>query len=150
MDNITTHNIGIIMNGVTGRMGTNQHLIRSICAIREQGGVKIGDNEVIMPDPILVGRNAAKLEKLAKQNGVERWSTNLDETLADSNNTIYFDAQLTQLRAPAVKKPSKRASTSTAKSRPAFRSKKPMNSIHWPRSAASSTAWCRTNCGCPA
>jgi hypothetical protein len=62
MDNITTHNIGIIMNGVTGRMGTNQHLIRSICAIREQGGVKISDNEIIMPDPILVGRNAAKLE----------------------------------------------------------------------------------------
>ncbi|HEX8237305.1 MAG TPA: Gfo/Idh/MocA family oxidoreductase [Abditibacteriaceae bacterium] len=104
MDNITTHNIGVIMNGVTGRMGTNQHLIRSICAIREQGGVKISDNEIIMPDPILVGRNAAKLQKLAQQNGVQRWSTNLDEVLADAHNTIYFDAQLTQLRAPAVKK----------------------------------------------
>ena len=36
---LKTHQIGIIMNGVTGRMGTNQHLMRSIVAIREQGGV---------------------------------------------------------------------------------------------------------------
>ena len=58
------HTIGIILNGVTGRMGTNQHLLRSMVAIRDQGGVPIGNNEVIMPDPILVGRNAAKLKKI--------------------------------------------------------------------------------------
>jgi len=97
------HTVGIIMNGVTGRMGTNQHLIRSIAAIRQAGGVKYGD-DTIYPDPILVGRNREKLEKLAKQTGVERVSTNLDEALANPADTIYFDAQLTQLRAPAVKK----------------------------------------------
>ncbi len=97
------HRVGIIMNGVTGRMGTNQHLIRSIQAIREQGGVKVGD-DTIFPDPILVGRNRAKLEKLAARTGVERVSTDLDECLANPDDTIYFDAQLTQLRAPAVKK----------------------------------------------
>jgi predicted dehydrogenase len=104
MSTLQEHKVGIIMNGVTGRMGTNQHLIRSICAIRDQGGVKISDNETIMPDPILVGRNAAKLEKLAAQNKVARWSTNLDEALADPYNTVYFDAQLTNLRVDAVKK----------------------------------------------
>lgn len=101
---VQTHRVGIIMNGVTGRMGTNQHLIRSICAIRNAGGLRIGDNEVIMPDPILVGRNRAKLQKLADETGVQRISTNLDEALANTDDTVYFDAQLTQLRAPAVKK----------------------------------------------
>ena len=104
MTSLQTHNVGVIMNGVTGRMGTNQHLMRSIVAIREQGGVKLSDSEVIMPDPILVGRNGAKLEKLAQRAGGVRWTTNLDEALADQKNSIYFDAQLTQLRAPAVKK----------------------------------------------
>ena len=99
-----THHLGIIMNGVTGRMGTNQHLLRSIVAIRKQGGVKLSDDEVIMPDPILVGRNQSKLEHLAAQAGVTRVSTDLDSVLADPNNQIYFDAQLTQLRAPAVQK----------------------------------------------
>ena len=91
------------MNGVTGRMGTNQHLIRSIQAIREAGGVKVGD-DTIWPDPILVGRNRAKLEVLAKKSGVERVSTDLEACLANPDDTIYFDAQLTQLRAPAVKR----------------------------------------------
>ncbi len=104
MSNITTHTLGVIMNGVTGRMGTNQHLLRSVDAIRKQGGVKLSDTEVILPDPILVGRNAAKLEQLAERVGGARTSTDLDAALADPYNSIYFDAQLTQLRAPAVKK----------------------------------------------
>jgi len=104
MSNTKTHTLGVIMNGVTGRMGTNQHLLRSIAAIRQQGGVRLNDGEVIMPDPILVGRSAAKLEALAARAGVERWSTDLDGALADPHNSIYFDAQLTQLRAPAVEK----------------------------------------------
>lgn len=104
MSNLKQHNVGIIMNGVTGRMGTNQHLVRSICAIRDQGGIKLSEDEVIIPDPILVGRNAAKLEKLAAQNGVTRWTTDLDAALSDSHNTVYFDSQLTNLRVAAVKK----------------------------------------------
>jgi predicted dehydrogenase len=98
-----THEIGIIMNGVTGRMGTNQHLMRSIVAIREQGGIKLGSDEVIMPDPVLVGRNPNKLEALTELSGITKTSTDLDEVLADPHNSIYFDAQTTGRRADAVK-----------------------------------------------
>ena len=97
------HNIGIIMNGVTGRMGTNQHLIRSILAIRQQGGVKVSDSEVIMPDPILVGRNPDKLKALAQTHGLSRTSTDLAACLADPANQVYFDSQLTTLRVAAVR-----------------------------------------------
>ncbi len=89
--------IGIIMNGVTGRMGTNQHLVRSILAIREQGGVLLKDGSRLMPDPLLVGRNAAKVAALAKQHGVERWTTDLDAAL-DNDDEVFFDAASTQLR----------------------------------------------------
>ena len=74
--------IGIIMNGVTGRMGLNQHLVRSILAIRQQGGVALADGSRLVPDPILVGRNAAKLQQIANQHGVERWTTDLRGALA--------------------------------------------------------------------
>ncbi|MDX1636759.1 MAG: Gfo/Idh/MocA family oxidoreductase [Balneolaceae bacterium] len=103
-DQLTTHRVGIIMNGVTGRMGTNQHLLRSIVPIIEQGGVKISEDEVIMPDPVLVGRNAVKLKKLSQQTGIDKWTTDLDEALADEANTIYFDALRTDLRYENVKK----------------------------------------------
>jgi predicted dehydrogenase len=95
--------IGIIMNGVTGRMGTNQHLIRSIVAIRKQGGVVLPDGETLMPEPVLVGRSARKLKALAEAHGIERWSTNLAECLADPFYQIYFDAQTTAHRAISVK-----------------------------------------------
>ncbi len=98
------HTIGIIMNGVTGRMGTNQHLLRSIAEIIKQGGVKIGTGETIMPDPVLVGRDANKLQKLCELSGVTKMSTNLDEVLADPYYSIYFDAQTTPRRAEAVRK----------------------------------------------
>ena len=104
METTKIHKVGVIMNGVTGRMGTNQHLLRSIVAIIKQGGVKISDQEVIMPDPVLVGRNAAKLERLAAQAGVKRWTTDLDEALADKHNTIFFDSQTTERRVEAVRK----------------------------------------------
>ncbi|HJS54555.1 MAG TPA: Gfo/Idh/MocA family oxidoreductase [Chitinophagaceae bacterium] len=97
------HKIGVIMNGVTGRMGTNQHLLRSIAAIIKQGGVRINAEETIIPDPILVGRNMTKLEKLCELSGVKKMTTGLDEALADKNNIIYFDAQVTGRRADAVK-----------------------------------------------
>jgi len=96
--------IGIIMNGVTGRMGTNQHLMRSIVEIIKQGGVKLSEQETIIPDPVLVGRNEAKLEKLAEMSGVSRYTTKLEDALSDKKNKIYFDAQTTGRRYDAVKK----------------------------------------------
>lgn len=98
------HKVGIIMNGVTGRMGTNQHLLRSIAEIIKQGGVKINAGETIMPDPVLVGRDEDKLQKLCALSGITRMSTDLDAVLADVSNIIYFDAQTTTRRADAVKK----------------------------------------------
>ncbi len=96
--------IGIILNGVTGRMGTNQHLVRSLLAIREQGGVALPNGDSLWPEPVLLGRNAAKLRTLAAAHGVSRISTSLDECLADPSNSIYFDAQTTNLRAAAIRK----------------------------------------------
>ena len=96
-------NVAIVMNGVTGRMGTRQHLVRSVLAIREQGGVVLPGGEVVVPEPILVGRNETKLRSLAEEHGVERWSTDLEETLADPEVEIYFDSQTTTRRTEAVR-----------------------------------------------
>jgi len=98
------HTVGIIMNGVTGRMGTNQHLARSIVAIRKQGGVKLGPDEAIMPEPILVGRNENKLKKLCDEHGLKAYSTDLDGVLSDSRYPVYFDALTTSQRVPHVQK----------------------------------------------
>ena len=97
------HKIGIIMNGVTGRMGTNQHLIRSIDAIIKQGGVKVSPTEFIIPDPVLVGRNEIKLKELCARTSVEKWTTDLDSVMSDPAYGIYFDAQSTLRRFDAVK-----------------------------------------------
>ncbi|MGA7325681.1 MAG: Gfo/Idh/MocA family oxidoreductase [Rhodomicrobium sp.] len=90
--------LGIIMNGVTGRMGTNQHLVRSIVAMRNEGGCFLSDGTRIIPDPILIGRNEDKLQALAKEHGIERWSTDLDRALANKNDQLFFDAATTQMR----------------------------------------------------
>ncbi|MDB5615983.1 MAG: hypothetical protein JWQ24_221 [Tardiphaga sp.] len=95
---MAVHRLGIIMNGITGRMGLNQHLVRSIVAIRAQGGVTLKNGDRMMPDPILVGRNAEKIEGLAKKYGIDRWTTDLDKALEDKNDTIFFDAATTQAR----------------------------------------------------
>ena len=100
---MTQKRVGIIMHGVTGRMGMNQHLIRSILEIRKQGGVALKSGERLMPDPILVGRNAAKVEELAKKHGVERWTTDLDAALEEQGDEIFFDAASTQLRPKLLK-----------------------------------------------
>ena len=123
-DNSNTRTIGIIMNGVTGRMGTNQHLLRSIAAIRQQGGVKTPSGLIIYPEPVLVGRNPAKLEALCKKTGIERMTTNLDEVLADDFYEIYFDAQITGRRYESVKKRSKQVKIFTVKNLPALPPKK--------------------------
>ena len=95
--------LGVIMNGVTGRMGTNQHLVRSILAIREQGGLPLPDGRVVWPDPILVGRDEGRLQRLAAEHGIERWSTDLERCLADPEDSIYFDALTTKLRPATVR-----------------------------------------------
>nr|WP_145546649.1 Gfo/Idh/MocA family oxidoreductase [Variovorax boronicumulans] len=93
-----TQRLGLIMHGVTGRMGMNQHLIRSIVAIRNQGGVTLSNGDKVMPDPILIGRNAEKIEALAKAHGIARWGTNLEAALANKDDTVFFDAGTTQMR----------------------------------------------------
>jgi predicted dehydrogenase len=90
--------VGIIMNGVTGRMGLNQHLIRSILAIRKQGGVALGNGSALMPDPILVGRNEEKLKAIAGAHGLARWATDLERALDNPDDTIYFDSGATGQR----------------------------------------------------
>jgi predicted dehydrogenase len=101
---VTTQRIGIIMHGVTGRMGMNQHLVRSILEIRKQGGVLLKDGTRLMPDPLLVGRNAAKIEALARQHGIARWTADLDAALASTEDEVFFDAASTQLRPTLLKR----------------------------------------------
>ena len=99
---MNTRTVGIIMNGVTGRMGTNQHLLRSIVPIVQQGGVKAGRDTVIVPEPLLVGRNPDKLAQVARAAGLSRWTTDLDAALGDPAMSVYFDAQTTMSRAAGV------------------------------------------------
>jgi predicted dehydrogenase len=100
---VSEKRIGIIMNGVTGRMGTNQHLVRSILEIRRQGGVALKDGTRLVPDPILVGRNADKVEKLARAHGIARWTTDLKGALQSDEDSVFFDAASTQLRPRLLK-----------------------------------------------
>jgi predicted dehydrogenase len=97
------HRVGIIMNGVTGRMGRNQHLLRSIVPIINQGGVRVSGDEFIMPDPVLAGRNESKLKELSDLSGVKKYTTDLESVITDPAYEIYFDAQTTGRRAAAVK-----------------------------------------------
>jgi predicted dehydrogenase len=101
---VATQRIGIIMHGITGRMGYNQHLVRSILAIREQGGVSLANGDRVMPDPILVGRNFEKVSALAVRHGLSRVAKDLDTALANPEDTIFFDAGSTQMRVPLLEK----------------------------------------------
>ncbi len=94
--------IKVALNGVTGRMGYRQHLVRSILAIREQGGVALADGTRLLPEPILVGRSAERLEPIARRHGIERWTTDLESVLADPEIEIYFDSQVTNARESAL------------------------------------------------
>jgi predicted dehydrogenase len=104
MGRVSARRIGIIMHGVTGRMGTNQHLVRSILEIRKQGGVALKDGTAVVPDPVLVGRDAAKLERLAREHQVERFTTDLDRALAERRDEVFFDASATAYRAAALRR----------------------------------------------
>ncbi|WP_245976216.1 Gfo/Idh/MocA family protein [Amycolatopsis palatopharyngis] len=101
---MTTHTYRILMNGVTGRMGYRQHLLRSILAIRDEGGIAVGDGDRIQVEPVLLGRNADKLARLAEQHAIAEWSTDLDTLLAQDDAQIYFDAQVTSERKKAILK----------------------------------------------
>jgi predicted dehydrogenase len=95
--------IGILVNGVTGRMGYRQHLVRSLLAIREQGGLPLRDGGRLWPEPVLVGRNEAKLREIADRHGLTDWSTDLASTLARPDIQIYFDAQVTSEREKSLR-----------------------------------------------
>lgn len=142
--------LGVVMNGVTGRMGMNQHLIRSVVAIRAQGGVPLSDGSRVQLDPILIGRNADKVEQLARAHGIERWSTDLDAAIADPKNEIFFDAATTQMRPTLLQKAvaagkhiycEKPIATNLAEALQICRSAK---------ARASRPARCRTSSSCPA
>jgi predicted dehydrogenase len=100
---VPTKTVTIAMNGVTGRMGRNQHLARSILAIRDQGGVSLGGGDAIWPEPILVGRDASRLAAVAKESGLDRYSTDLPAVLADPAVDVYFDATATAVRPRGVR-----------------------------------------------
>jgi predicted dehydrogenase len=99
---VSRESIGVIVNGATGRMGYRQHLVRSLLAIREEGGLELPDGTVLWPEPVLVGRSADRLKAVADRHGLQRWTTSLDEALADPDTSVYFDAQVTAQRVPAV------------------------------------------------
>src|SRR5215472_5902316 len=96
--------VHVALNGVTGRMGYRQHLVRSLLSIREQGGVRLDDGTAVYPEPILVGRSEERLRGIAERHGLGRWTTNLDEVLADPAVEVYFDAQVTSAREASLAK----------------------------------------------
>ncbi|WP_375451240.1 Gfo/Idh/MocA family protein [uncultured Devosia sp.] len=98
------HRLGLIMHGVTGRMGYNQHLVRSILAIREQGGIALANGDRLVVDPIIVGRDRDKIERLANKHNIARWSTDIDAALANRDDTVFFDAGTTLMRASLLEK----------------------------------------------
>src|SRR5215472_1045073 len=96
--------VHVALNGVTGRMGYRQHLVRSLLSIREQGGVRLDDGTAVYPEPILVGRSEERLRGIAERHGLSRWTTSLDEVLADPAVEVYFDAQVTSAREASLLK----------------------------------------------
>ncbi|MEU9605349.1 Gfo/Idh/MocA family oxidoreductase [Streptomyces sp. NPDC048057] len=101
---MTQRTVRIAVNGVTGRMGYRQHLVRSLLALRDQGGLDLGDGEVLRPEPVLVGRRAPALRAIAERHGIPHWTTDLDAVLADDGIEVYFDAQATSARVPALRR----------------------------------------------
>jgi len=101
---VAEQRLGLILHGVTGRMGYNQHLVRSILAIRDQGGIALKNGDRLIVDPIIVGRDRDKIEALAKKHNIARWGTDLDAALANPDDTVFFDAGTTLMRASLIEK----------------------------------------------
>src|SRR5216684_9239052 len=95
--------VQVAVNGVTGRMGYRQHLVRSLLNIREQGGVLLDDGTAVFPEPVLVGRNEERLRDIAERHNIQRWTTSLDDVLGDPSIDIYFDAQVTTAREASLR-----------------------------------------------
>ena len=142
--------LGIIMNGVTGRMGMNQHLIRSVVAIRAEGGVTLSDGSKVQLDPILVGRNAEKVAALAKEHGIARWTTDLDAAIANPKDTIFFDAATTQMRPRLLEKAIAAGKHVYCEKPIATNLAEAVKICRLARRRASRTASCRTSSSCPA
>ncbi len=142
--------ISVALNGVTGRMGYRQHLVRSLLSIREQGGVALEDGTTVYPEPILVGRSEERLRAIAERHGLARWTTEADEVLADPSVEVYFDTQVTSAREASLMK--------AIEAGKHVYTEKPVAGLWpgrsgWPgprRPRASLTAWCTTSCSCPA
>jgi predicted dehydrogenase len=139
--------IGIIMNGATGRMGYRQHLVRSILAIREQGGVLLSNGERVQVEPLLVGRSETKLAELAQRHGITDYTTDLDAALADPRWEIYADFLVTKARAAAIRK-------AIAAGKAIYTEKPTAESVEEALelaalARASRTGWCTTSSTCP-
>src|SRR5439155_2001029 len=96
--------LGVVMNGVTGRMGYRQHLVRSVLAINAQGGVELADGSRVVLEPLLVGRDSTKLSEIAVRHGLTRWTTDLDAALGEDGYPVYFDSLLTAVREKSLVK----------------------------------------------
>jgi hypothetical protein len=145
---MATRNIGIVIDGATGRLGTTQHL-RSLMAIRRDGGLVLANGDRLVPEPVLLGRNPAKLAVLATANGDVKWSTDRDICLADPGIAIYFDANATGGRSARAGAALAAGNTCISKNR----SPKPSR-MHWisrvtPSAPVRKPVSCRTNCSCP-
>lgn len=143
---IPRRTIKIAMNGVTGRMGYRQHLVRSLLALREQGGLDLGDGTVLWPEPVLVGRREAALRAIADRHGLEHVSTDLAAVLADPEVEIYFDAQVTAAREAAVRQAIAAGKHVYCEKPTALTYASSLELARLASAAASSTGWCRTNC----
>src|SRR6266568_5007320 len=142
--------ITVALNGVTGRMGYRQHLVRSLLAIREQGGVRLEDGSCLYPEPILVGRSEERLRAIAERHGLERWTTDLDEVLADPSVDVYFDTQVTSAREASLLRAIE-AGKHVYTEKPVAETLD--GALRLARAAGppgSPTAWCTTSCSCPA
>ncbi|MGW4643763.1 Gfo/Idh/MocA family protein [Sphaerisporangium sp. NPDC004334] len=99
---MTTRSLGVVLNGVTGRMGYRQHLVRSILAINDEGGVALSGGDRVLLEPVLAGRSAAKLREICERHNLKSWTTDLAGALRDPDNQVYFDAQVTPARVAAI------------------------------------------------
>lgn len=98
---MTVKEVGIIIHGATGRIGATQHLANALVPIRTEGGVISGTGR-IMPRLLLVGRNAARLDGIARHHGIAEWTTDMDAALAERDFSIFFDAAATRQRVPTL------------------------------------------------